>query len=955
MFGCGRLVVSVVAPIVPAMPERWSRSSSVLWGKSNAGGSMNLLVQHLLDTAAVAELVWDRYLARAVRDAVDAACGGGGRSLFVLVCGLHDVGKATPAFQMKDEGLARRVHSVGLTWRSLGAVDRRWHHTLAGARILTRVLTEVGWSRSAIHWVVPLVSGHHGVIPPVGDYRQEPPFGHGDRMWVAAQLDLVLVVANELSIDLAGVCPRVVPSRALQLALAGGVVMADWIASSEHHFPGVADIDDAGIAGARRRAEQGWTRLGLAGGWRSRSGVPEGVHLVQARFGRRPRPVQVAAVDVVSTLAAVGLVLVEAPMGEGKTEAALAAVEVLADRFGADGVFVGMPTQATSDAMFARVVDWAQRLDPGTSVGLLHGKRRFNRQWRDLFEVQRRTRFRGIDDLDEHGCPAAYGDGLPECSGGEAGAGLAPSQWLLGPKRGLLMPVTVGTIDQLLLAATRTRHVMLRHLGLVGKVVVLDEVHAYDVYMMQFLTEALRWLGDAGVPVVLLSATLPPAMRAELTEAYLQGVLRVRDVELPVGLHDEGYPAVRAVTVTDRVPVVRSCVTASWRSPLAVAVEVVEERPDEGPERVAELVHVALGEGGCALVVRNTVARAQRTYQALRAAFAGQDMEVVLLHARLIVGDRLTRTERVLNYLGAPGGVEDAGRTRRMVVVATQLAEQSFDVDVDLLVTDLAPIDLLLQRVGRLHRHMRGPGSRPARVADPRVVVVGMAGGSAQAPVFPAGCRKVYGFWPLLRSAALVREGAGAWSVPAQVPELVARAYGPDPIEPSAWAGAAADAKTKWCAAQQERARNADRFVLAGRDKLHLRDLAGLHYLDAGNLPDEDAASAMVRDGGKSIEVILLRRHGELRYTLDGRSLGPADTAVSDPTVAEAVMLSSLRLPAKLVEAAERDLGPLRECGADAWLGRARVLELDDEATAVIGGFRLTYDPDLGLLDESIR
>src|ERR1035438_3673138 len=105
-----------------------------------------------------------------------------------------------------------------------------------------------------------------------------------------------------------------------------------------------------------------------------------------------------------------------------------------------------------------------------------------------------------------------------------------PAEWFLGRKRGLLAPVTVGTVDQLLHAATRTRHVMLRHAGLAGRVVILDEVHAYDVYMSQFLFEALRWLADAGVPVIVLSATLPPQLRSGLVRAYLQGALQQRDL-----------------------------------------------------------------------------------------------------------------------------------------------------------------------------------------------------------------------------------------------------------------------------------------------------------------------------------------------------------------------------------------------------------------------------------------
>uniref|UniRef100_UPI002AD3E96F CRISPR-associated helicase Cas3' n=1 Tax=Frankia sp. Cas4 TaxID=3073927 RepID=UPI002AD3E96F len=282
--------------------------------------------------------------------------------------------------------------------------------------------------------------------------------------------------------------------------------------------------------------------------------------------------------------------------------------------------------------------------------------------------------------------------------------GTAAAEWFLGAKRGLLAPVTVGTVDQLLHAATRTKHVMLRHAGMAGRVVVLDEVHAYDVYMAQFLFEALRWLADAGVPVVVLSATLPPVLRLRLVRSYLQGALQERDVDvadLPV---PRGYPSSTAVCVTGGKRWAEVASGPSWRDPIPVGVEVLAETPDFSPATVAAAVAVEVGAGGCALVVCNTVARAQDVYSALRPVFGA---DVMLLHARFIAAERAVRTERVVDLLGRPGRPDGAARPPRLVVVATQVAEQSFDVDVDLLVTDLAPIDLLLQRVGRLHRHDR--------------------------------------------------------------------------------------------------------------------------------------------------------------------------------------------------------------------------------------------------------
>ena len=246
---------------------------------------------------------------------------------------------------------------------------------------------------------------------------------------------------------------------------------------------------------------------------------------MMSSFGHdEARPVQRAAHQLTFTAPGPGLLLIEAPMGEGKTEAALLAAEVVAAKTGAAGLFVGLPTQATTDQMFSRVTDWLRRAASPPTVALAHGKARRNQAYRRLM-------------------PAGVGMD-------EDAAGLTASQWLAGRKRVLLTPVVVGTIDQLLLAGIASRHVALRFLGLTGKAVIIDEVHAYDAYMSVILGRALAWLGAARVPVILLSATLPAAARRSLLTSY---------AGTEVGLTGTGYPLltwVDAPTRTAPVPFV---------------------------------------------------------------------------------------------------------------------------------------------------------------------------------------------------------------------------------------------------------------------------------------------------------------------------------------------------------------------------------------------------------------
>jgi CRISPR-associated endonuclease/helicase Cas3 len=472
------------------------------------------------------------------------------------------------------------------------------------------------------------------------------------------------------------------------------------------------------------------------------------------------------------------------------------------------------------------------------------------------------------------------------------------------------------------------------------------------MYMAQFLLEALRWLADSSVPVILLSATLPPAFRADLVRAYLQGALRHRDVNLGELPESEGYPAALAVSVEGDRPWFGTRASQAWRPPMDVLVEILDEAPDDDGSQVARRVAEALSSGGCALIIRNTVARAQQTFRRLK-ELLGPDM--ILLHARLTAATRAERTAAALDALGPPKGGLTTPRPHRLVVVATQLAEQSFDVDVDLLVTDLAPLDLLLQRVGRLHRHQRQDEERPDEVRKPRVIVTGIKRCDDAPPLFPRGSSYVYGDYLLLRAAALVEAAAanGGWKIPTDVPLLVAMAYSDSAVVAPSWEVAAETARQEWDHALQDRRARAKEFLLAGEDRLGLATLAGLHDRSIADLDDEDAVAAVVRDGEPTVEVVLVRRDDRGYATLGGRPMGPLGEGISDASVVEEVVGSTVRLPARpALTRAALDLAPLPGWSGDAWLRRMRALVLDETRSARLGGRVLTYDEELGLLDE---
>lgn len=942
-----------------------------LWGKSDAGGSVNLLVQHLVDTVAVAELMWDRFLALTLKHRVDAASDGRGRALWMWLCGVHDVGKATPAFQQQAEDLAPAVRASGLVWGDLPPRSNQlWRHERASARIVKLAVLKEGWSDSSAAWVWPLQAGHHGKFCGSGELKPRERELHGRAaVWEPTQravLDLVTVACGFT--DLSAVEPREAPPRAVQLALAGLIIMADWIASDESHFTGIDDLQRVSLDGARKRADRSWDALGLRSGW---GALPSpGDDVVRRRFGFPARPAQQIVIDAALGLPAPGLLLVEAPMGEGKTEAALGAAEILASRFHADGIFLGMPTQATSDPMFERVCRWVAQVAPGIQVALLHGKRRFNRSWQDLDRRRPRRDARAEED------PYGVEDGLPSLIAGvdagdlDDGHGVeAATEWLQGRKRGLLTPIAVGTIDQLLFAATRTKHVSLRYAGLAGKVVVLDEVHAADLYMSQFLHEALFWLGQGGVPVVLLSATLPPEQRRSLMTWYLRGASG--DVHLEIAeAAPAGYPRVTTAW-GDRAGAPRHELTTAptWRASRDVAIDVLDEPVDDAVTGVTDFVIEAVARGGCVLVLRNTVRRAQDTYRALRQLLPAE--QVVLLHGRLSAGGRAEVTDRLLAALGPPGArAAGSGRPSTLVVVATQVAEQSFDVDVDLLVTDLAPVDLLLQRAGRLHRHDRAADERPPALSRPRMVVTGFERrpGPPRIPddllhVYGAGRHRegrsgapYRGALSLLRTAALVERVAGsAWSIPSEVPALVSAVYGDSDIVPTSWETTEATERDHADELRELRVDRARPFVLVAGGERSKGTLEGVHRRGAAGSAGEEELTAAVRDGEPSAEVLLVRREDGRYRSLDRRTdLGVNGEGIHDEATRGTIFAGSVRLPAqaRLTNEAQQLGCPVPEWRTHPWTRHADVLVLDADGRAELAGKQVRYDDELGLLIE---
>jgi CRISPR-associated endonuclease/helicase Cas3 len=689
----------------------------MFWGKAQpserAGARMHPMLAHSLDVAAVALLLPRRL-----------TFGLEGQTLGFLVA-LHDIGKLSRPFQAQAP---EHWPSIVLgPYPADNPPPPGPRHDALGLYILQDVLSDRlddvlprgdksrrGWTASHRGQLFRALAGHHGRPP------QESEVAPGRNVLCDGCLSAagnLLECIREVFRPL----PFTRPTEQHDVArlgwhLAGLVTLADWIGSRQAWFPyvlpeAVADPAAYFRSHALPRAAAALAASGIA------VVAPAPFSGVRRLFPgiELPSPVQRWA-ETVTLPAGPVLAVIEDLTGSGKTEAALTLAHRLLAAGRADGIFVGLPTMATANAMFGRLAEAYRRLfapEARPSLALAHSRANLDPRFAAALQSEELPLVRRVTD------PA------DEPAEAHCAAWLAEDR-----RRALLAQVGVGTLDQALLAALPVRHAPLRLQALAGKVLIVDEAHAFDPYMRRELVALLRFHAALGGSAVLLSATLPRAVRQGLVDAFRDGL-----GALPQALAREEYPlaTLAAVSGIEETP-------CEARQSLGrrVAVTLLPDA-EAAIDRIAD----AAAAGAAVAWVRNTVDDAIAAADALRA----RGLFPLLFHARFAMVDRLSIEDEVLRRFGR----DSTGDARRCVLVATQVIEQSLDLDFDLLCTDLAPADLLIQRAGRLWRHARN--ARP--VPGPELLVV-----SPEAVSDPA-CDWIKG--PQPGTAAVYRDPALLW------------------------------------------------------------------------------------------------------------------------------------------------------------------------------------------------
>ncbi|MEQ1439993.1 CRISPR-associated helicase Cas3' [Fontimonas sp. SYSU GA230001] len=697
------------------------------------------LALHVLDVAASADAILAREPQR-TRDQLAAVLGMNwerARPWLLLLVACHDLGKACPGFQCKWQNLS------GL---DAGAnPDTSVNHAFVSQVELRSLLTELGWPEDAADLAADAVGCHHGerASPNTITNLEGNRRALGKPEWHAARRAIFEALTGVFAPTEAPTKPTLTGPDFMMLA--GLTSFADWIGSNEQYFPFGAPDACADLHGwfEKRRQHNAEAALNQAG-WLPRLPLSTAHQTFDAVFGFAPRPLQQAVVDALSSIDQPAILLVEAPMGEGKTEAALYAYLELQRELGHRGLYVALPTKATGNAMFERVLKFLRRqqCERPLDLQLLHGGALLN-------------------DTYQHLKPGGIFDAT---AGGEVRAG----EWFTHKKRALLSEYGVGTIDQALLTILPVRHQFVRLWGLANRVVVFDEIHAYDAYTGTLLLHLLRWLLALGSSVVLLSATLPPQIRRQLAELTGAQPPEQEATYPRLSVYQNGQAVWQIAFDAD--PARRLSLTIA---PVTADLPAIKTALDE-----------RLASGGYALALTNTVQRAQQLYRDYGDGepllVAGEPVgkrlldgtEVYLFHARFPADQRQRREDAVLKVFGPPGKDEPCVRSGRKLVIATQVAEQSLDLDFDLIVTDLAPIDLLLQRAGRLWRHSRE--TRP--LAKPELIIAGLAEDSPPEFGKPLWWSAVYREDILLRTRSLLCDKPEL-HLPDEIDTLVAKVY----------------------------------------------------------------------------------------------------------------------------------------------------------------------------------
>jgi CRISPR-associated endonuclease/helicase Cas3 len=899
------------------------------WAKTGQGEFENgspqyhPVICHLADTAAVAMKIVRSYLSRSAIDTLKKGLGIQDEESLIRCCGFlagcHDLGKVSPAFQFQVSKVGKALLGDNLYDLWLKMPDRKTPHGLVTAKTMPEFLLDSGLgshltNRKASQLarrLAIIVGGHHGFFPSqaeIGDLDDDLCGMGEDNEWQLQRFSQQIFEQLRGYVKLTETDFPSDCDNAAAMILAGLTTVSDWIASDPKEDGGFPYKKD-GVSFEEyqvKLSDLAKNALEQMGWMKAKKGQ-------ELTFGELfpknpiPRPLQQASIDLATTLVPPCLVMVEASMGEGKTEAALYLADYLQHQTSAGGFYIGLPTQATSNAMWARVKEFL-------------GKRYQDEKFVNLTLSHSAASLK--DDyykcrLEEQ----VYDDD------GKRLVTVGVSEWHSAKRRTLLTPYGVGTLDQGLMGIVRSKWQFVRLFGLAGRTVILDEIHAYDLYTSTLLEMFLEWLAVLGSPVIALSATLPEETRQKLLSAYAKGC-GYPDVKLP----QAGYP--RITTFSGGEADVRSF-EPSKHVCRSLNIEWVKD--DEWKIALKE----KLISGGCIAVICSTVGRAQMVFNELQSHFKSE--ELGLFHGRFLFIYRDKIEKKCLKDFGK----ESTTRPKKYVLVTTQVIEQSLDVDFDLMISYIAPIDLLLQRSGRLHRHKERNKDRPELLKQPTMWLVEPTLNDDGKPNFQES-EIIYNRHILLRTWLALRDRSSV-QLPAEMDDLIESVYlaadAPEDLE--------SVHQQDWQASLEDYKNGETRTKISKANAVKLPPAIPESYPEDftrdGTKDDDNTVAKVTRLGDPTVTTIFLQQTDKgLVFPGTDEQIEP-DRTPDFPTI-QKILAHSTRIGTRgLVQALIAEHKVPSKWNS-ALLRYCAYIVLDSMGKAQIDKWELERDPDLGIV-----
>ncbi len=664
------------------------------WGKADKDDptKYHLLPYHCLDVAAVGKILLEKkpFLLKQLSrlSCIEETVL---KNILVFFLALHDLGKFSESFQYVRPDLLKKLQGKVKSHKQTYSRKDFGHDSIgfllwkerAFKQVIGQIVQQYGqvgdendwWD--LLKWFMEASNGHHG-LPVKQDNRVLVDYFDDLDQRAASEFtkDIIELFSLEdvLRIDLDQNYERLY--RQLSVAswsFTGFYVLCDWIGSDEKIFKSQSKeqpLKQYWKKTALKRAQEAIGKAGILP-CKANYELDPLAELLDLPENAQLTPLQ-ALVHDIQLVDNPQLFIIEDETGAGKTEASLILLNRLMAKGLANGFYLALPTMATADGIYPRVQKTYDSLylpHEKPSLILSHSSAKLSDKFTETIICSARA-------VSEQ---TYSDDAMSRCQ-----------EWLVdNRKKSLLAHVGVGTIDQAFLAVLKVKYQSLRLIGLVGKVLVIDEAHAYDAYMGKELEVLLQVHAALGGSAIVMSATLPFLIRQKLTDAFLKGI---------------GSEALE-LDKKDLYPLLTH-IADGYKKELAFACKQGNNKKDvrikfiHSDQEVDQLIMQNLEMGLCVCWIRNSVKDARQTFKRLKS----NGLKVELFHARFTIADRLDVQGRILNTFGKKGGFEER---KGRLVIATQVVEQSLDLDFDVMITDLAPIDLMLQRAGRMHRHIR--------------------------------------------------------------------------------------------------------------------------------------------------------------------------------------------------------------------------------------------------------